>query len=114
MSLKLIKVVQKLTGNRFYLFTCASGLSPNSSCEKVFDLGRGTGAVTITGLEYFRLRPNGEHQTVYGVLVTTLNKLYQFHGTLNTPGNQIEEKPFLLPLFHSYLNAKGIFFSYGK
>ena len=75
--------------------------------KQVFDLGRGT-AVAVTGIEYFRLRAGGENQSVYGVLVTTLSKLYQFHGTLNTPGNRMEEKPFLLPIFHSYLNAKGL------
>lgn len=80
----------------------------------MFDLGRGT-AITITGLEYFRMRSGGEtgqtSSSVYGVLVTTLNKLYQFHATLSSNGssNRLEERPLLLPLFHSYLNAKGFY-----
>ena len=51
-------------------------------------------------------------QTSYGVLVTTLNKLYQFYATLTTSGsaNRVDERPLLLPLFHSYLNAKGYFY----
>lgn len=61
----------------------------------------------ITGLEYFRLRPAGEGQSVYGVLVTTMSKLYQFQGTITTSGNRIDERPFLQSLFHVYLNAKG-------
>lgn len=58
----------------------------------------------ITGLEYFRLRAASEGLSAYGVLVTTMTKLYQFQGTLS---NRMDEKPFLQPLFHSYLNAKG-------
>ena len=74
---------------------------PHSS--KVFDLGRGTPTM-VTGLEYFRLRPAGESQSTYGVLVTTMTKFYQFQGNLN---NKMDEKPFLQPLFHAYLNTKG-------
>ena len=37
----------------------------------------------VTGLEYFRLRPAGESQSTYGVLVTTMTKFYQFQGSLN-------------------------------
>ena len=68
-------------------------------------MGRGS-AVAITGLEYFRLHHNAEGSTIYAVLVTTPTRLYQFHSTLNTAPNRAEERPFLLPLFHSYLNAK--------
>ncbi len=71
--------------------------------------------MAITGLEYFRLRSASENQSVYGVIVTTPTKLYQFHATLNTTGvNKLEEKPLLQPLFHSYLNVKGISLKYMK
>lgn len=64
--------------------------------------------MAITGVEYFRLRPGAEGQYVYGVLVTTMTKLYQFQGNLNAAiGNRTEERPLLLPLFYAYLNAKG-------
>ena len=69
-------------------------------------MGKGT-AVAITGLEYFRLRSNSEGQPVYGVLVTTATRLYQFQAALNSSSNRSEERPLLLPLFYSYLNAKG-------
>ena len=64
--------------------------------------------MAITGIEYFRLRPGTEGQYVYGVLVTTMTKLYQFQGSLNAAiGNRTEERPLLLPLFYAYLNTKG-------
>lgn len=61
----------------------------------------------ITGLEYFRLRTAGEGQSVFGILVTTMTKLYQFQGTIITSGNRLDDRPLLQSLFHAYLNAKG-------
>ena len=58
----------------------------------------------ITGLEYFRLRAAGEGQSVYGILVTTMTKLYQFQGNLS---NRLDERPLLQSIFHAYLNNKG-------
>jgi hypothetical protein len=58
----------------------------------------------ITGLEYFRLRPAGEGQSVYGILVTTMTKLYQFQGNI---ANRLDERPLLQSIFHAYLNTKG-------
>ena len=59
--------------------------------------------MAITGLEYFRLRSSADGQSVYGVVVTTVTKLYQFQATIGRP----DERPLLLPLFHAYLNTKG-------
>lgn len=70
---------------------------------QVFDLGRGTPTM-ITGLEYFRLRSAGEGQSVYGVLITTMTKLYQFQGNLM---NRMDDRPLLQSIFHAYLNTKG-------
>lgn len=58
----------------------------------------------ITGLEYFRLRSVGDNQSAYGVLVTTMTKLYQFQGNLI---NKMDDRPLLQSLFHAYLNTKG-------
>jgi hypothetical protein len=57
----------------------------------------------ITGLEYFRLRPAGEGQSVYGILVTTMTKLYQFQGNI---ANRLDERPLLQSIFHAYLNNR--------
>ena len=48
---------------------------------QVFDLGRGV-PVAVTGVEYFRMRPAGEGHALFGVLVTTPTKLYQFHSVI--------------------------------
>jgi hypothetical protein len=72
---------------------------------QVFDIGRGTGTM-ITGLEYFRLRSAVEGQSVFGVLVTTMTKLYQFQGNLV---NRMEDRPLLQSIFNAYLNVKGKF-----
>lgn len=58
----------------------------------------------ITGLEYFRLRSAVEGQSVFGVLVTTMTKLYQFQGNLV---NRMEDRPLLQSIFNAYLNVKG-------
>jgi len=58
----------------------------------------------ITGLEYFRLRSALEGQSVYGVLVTTMTKLYQFQGNLV---NRMDDRPLLQSIFNAYLNVKG-------